>query len=72
MIPTLLEDQLHRLLLMEELRRLEILTTSEAGPTYLPNWVGREGPQNREAAIRRLERLRLRRSAILSELGWLA
>lgn len=71
MIPTLLEDQLHRLLLMEELRRLEILTTSEHGPAYLPAWVGRDSREV-DADYVRLERLRLRRSAILKELGWLA
>lgn len=70
----ILADQIHRLLLMEELRRLEELTSHPRGVAYLPDWVGREAARtgNVDAPRERYERLLLRRSAVISELGWFA
>lgn len=37
-----LVERLMRASLEEELRRLDVATTSEIGPGYWPKWVGRE------------------------------
>lgn len=66
--------RIDRILLMEELRRLE--ERLEAHPGMLPVWAGAlmppRGTIEFDQIIRMLSEMRNRRDAILAELGWLA
>lgn len=65
-----LVERLMRASLEEELRRLDVATTSEIGPGYWPKWVG--ASETRAADELRFGEMVERKRSILRELKWLA